>query len=201
MKQTMNKQKEFRYAKALQKDNATSTHFRFNVLAQLANIPARITLYEILRLFKSIRKALREALADTKAFIAQILARHEDEDDGHCFQTSKHFPHITFTSNNMQIKRKHDRPLYFTWYIRSFEVNCIQVNSGSTLSIMPRSMMQYLGIFTHRLSTTQTTIDGFNANCTRPMGKIKLRCQIGDLRSEVTCYIIDAYTSYNLLMG
>ena len=35
----------------------------------------------------------------------------------------------------------------------------------------------------------------------RPIGKIKLKCQIGDLRSEVTCYVIDAHTSYNLLLG
>src|SRR5436853_4248264 len=33
------------------------------------------------------------------------------------------------------------------------------------------------------------------------MGKIRLRCQIGDLKLEVTVYIIDADTSYNLLLG
>ena len=33
------------------------------------------------------------------------------------------------------------------------------------------------------------------------MRKIKLKCQIGDLRSKVTCYVIDADTSYNLLLG
>src|SRR5436189_2419927 len=34
------------------------------------------------------------------------------------------------------------------------------------------------------------------------MGKIKLiRCQIGDLKTEVTVYVIDADTSYNLLLG
>jgi len=33
------------------------------------------------------------------------------------------------------------------------------------------------------------------------MEKIKLRCQIEDLRSEVTCYVIDVDTSYNLLLG
>ena len=33
------------------------------------------------------------------------------------------------------------------------------------------------------------------------MGKIKIRCQIRDLKSEVTCYVIDADTSYNLLLG
>jgi len=33
------------------------------------------------------------------------------------------------------------------------------------------------------------------------MGKIKFKCQIEDLRSEVTCYVIDTDTSYNLLLG
>ena len=93
------------------------------------------------------------------------------------------------------------RPLYFTGYIGSSEVSRIQVDPGSTLSIMPRWVMQHLGIPTHRLSTTQTTIYGLNVNGTCPMGKIKLKCQIGDLKSEVTCYVIDADTSYNLLLG
>jgi len=61
--------------------------------------------------------------------------------------------------------------------------------------------MQQLSIPTHRLSATQTIIYGFKANGTRPMGKIKLKCQIGDLKSEITCYVIDADTSYNLLLG
>ena len=72
------------------------------------------------------------------------------------------------------------------------EVSRIQVDPGSALSVMPRRFMHHLEIPTHRLSATQTTIYGFNANGTRPMGKIKVKCQIGDLRSEVTCYIIDA---------
>jgi len=61
--------------------------------------------------------------------------------------------------------------------------------------------MQYLRIPAHLLSATQTTIYDFNANGTRPMGKIKLKCHIRDLKSEVTCYVIDADTSYNLLLG
>ena len=101
----------------------------------------------------------------------------------------------------MQIKRKYDRPMCYIEYIESSEVSRIQVDSGSALSIMPHRVMQHLGIPTHRLSTTQTIIYDFNANSTCPMGKIKLRCQIGDLRSEVTCYVIDANTLYNLLSG
>jgi len=63
-KQLLEKQKELHYTKALRKGNAegSSTFFRFDVLAQLANIPARITLYELLKLSKFTRKALRKAL-------------------------------------------------------------------------------------------------------------------------------------------
>jgi len=57
-----------------------TTLFRFDVLAQLANIPTRITLYELLRLSKSMKEALRETLADSEAFMAQIPAVRKEED-------------------------------------------------------------------------------------------------------------------------
>ena len=71
-KQLVEKQKELRHSKALLKDEAggTSGPYRFDVLAQLANMPARITFYELLRLSKSTR----EALADAEVFMAQIPA-------------------------------------------------------------------------------------------------------------------------------
>jgi len=74
-KQPVEKQKELRYAKARPKDKLeeSSVPYRFDVLTQLANIPARITLYEVLRLSLSTREALREALADAEAFMARIL--------------------------------------------------------------------------------------------------------------------------------
>jgi len=52
MKQLVEKQKELRYAISLPKDKAEgpSEPYRFDVFAQLTNIPARITLYELLRL-------------------------------------------------------------------------------------------------------------------------------------------------------
>ena len=67
-KQPVEKQKELWYSKSLPKDKAEGTlaPYRFDVLAQLANIPVRITLYELLRLLKSTREALKEALANAE---------------------------------------------------------------------------------------------------------------------------------------
>ena len=133
--------------------------------------------------------------------MARILPEIQEEHEEDCLHASQHVPRIAFTRGDMHAKGKHDRPLYFTGHIGSSEVSCIQVDPGSTLSILPRRVMQHLGIPTHRLSATQITIYGFNANCMRPMGKIKLKCQIGDLRSEVMCYVINVDTLYNLLLG
>jgi len=76
LKQPVEKQKKIRYSKALPKDKmeGSSVPYRFDVLAQLANIPARITLYELLRLSKSTTEVLREALADDEVFMARISA-------------------------------------------------------------------------------------------------------------------------------
>ena len=196
-KQPVEKQKKLRYSKALLKDKVegSSAPYDFVVLTQLANIPASITLYELFRLSKSTREDLREALTAAEVFMAWIPAEPQKEDEENCLHTSQHAPCIIFTPNDIQVKEKHDRPLYFTWYIGSSEVSRIQVDPGSALSIMPCRVMQHLGIPTHRLSVTQTTIYDFNANGTRPMGKIKLKHQIRDLRFEVTCYVIDSDTN------
>ena len=75
----------------------------------------------------------------------------------------------------------------------------VQVDPGSALSIILKRLLYFLGIPLYRLSATTTTIYGFNAGRSHPLEKIRLRCRIGSLKLEVTCYVIDADTSYNLL--
>jgi len=123
MRPSVEKQKELWYVKTLPKSRVRPlTPFRFDVLAQLANIPTRITLYELLKLFKSTRDALKEALTDAEIFVTQIPAIYEEEDDNYCHHTSEQFSCVTFTPEDMQVKGKHDRPLYYIGYIGSSEV-------------------------------------------------------------------------------
>ena len=131
-KATSGEAEMLQFSKALPKDNAegSTTPYRSDVLAQLANIPARVTLYALLRLSKSTREALREALTDAEIFMAQIPTGSQEEEEEDCLHASQNAPGITFTSDDMQVKEKHDRPLYFTGYIGSSEVSRIQVDSG-----------------------------------------------------------------------
>lgn len=52
-----------------------------------------------------------------------------------------------------------------------------------------------------KLASTTTTIYGFNTQRNRSVEKIYLKCQTDNLKSELTCHIINAETSYNLLLG
>src|SRR4051812_48023546 len=177
-KTTPEKPREVRYNRPLNKGKAVevSQPFRFDIINQLANISARITLYEILKLSKSTREALREALADAEVFVAQ-LPIGSTIGEPHSLNVSCVPTDIVVTPEDMQVQGRHARPLYFTGYIGSTEITRIQVDPGSALSIMPRRVMEHLSIPAHRLSATNTNIFGFNANSTRPMGKINLRCR------------------------
>ena len=102
-KQPGEKQKELRFSRVLSKDVAegSTTPYRFDVLAQLANIPARITLYELLRLSKSTREALQEALANAEVFMTQVPVGPREEDVEDCLHASQNVPCITFTADDM----------------------------------------------------------------------------------------------------
>ena len=70
------KKKEVQFDKALKKDPSKGFKalLSFDKLAQLANIPARITLHELLHLLKEKREKLRDALADSESFLTQVPA-------------------------------------------------------------------------------------------------------------------------------
>jgi len=80
------KQKEVRFDKALKKNPSQgfNTLFHFVILAQLANIPAHITLHELLCLFQETREALKDALADSESFLTQVPSIPADDSETTC---------------------------------------------------------------------------------------------------------------------
>lgn len=116
------------------KAGSPSRSFHFDVSAQLVNIPATITLYELRKLSKTTWEVLWDALADAEVFATHVEANLLPKDP-ESFQTSSNFACIFFSPKDMQMKKKHEWPLYFTKYISSTEVNCIQVDQGSTLNM------------------------------------------------------------------
>ena len=108
-KTTLEKPSEVRYNRPLNKGKAVevSQAFHFDIINQLANILARITIYELLRLSKSTREALREALADAEFFVTQLPTGPVIEEP-HSFSISRVSKDIVFTPKDMHVQEKHD---------------------------------------------------------------------------------------------
>ncbi|KAM1053307.1 hypothetical protein ACFX2C_000813 [Malus domestica] len=75
------------------------------------------------------------------------------------------------------------------------------VDGGSAINIMPKSTMTAIGIKVDELSLSRLLIQGFNQGGQRAMGMIRVEMTISELKSSVMFHVIDARTSYGLLLG
>ncbi|WMV08712.1 hypothetical protein MTR67_002097 [Solanum verrucosum] len=109
---------------------------------------------------------------------------------------------IAFTDDDLLLGSKlHNRPLFVVGSIREQHLNHILIDGGSTFNIMPKVVLKKFGISIDELSKSNLTIQGFNQGGQRSIGKIHVGLSIGDVKSNTLIHIIDAKTSYNLLLG
>ncbi|XXG62821.1 hypothetical protein AAC387_Pa05g1125 [Persea americana] len=99
--------------------------------------------------------------------------------------------YIAFKKEDLLLgETKHNRPLYFTGYIKEMSIHRVQINPGYALNLISTSALEELGIPPSKLSHTSVSIFGYDGSAQRPIGKIRFSLQIGDLISEVTVYAI-----------
>ena len=108
------KQKEVRFDYILKKPLGPGLNipFRFDILAQLANIPTRITIHELLHLSKETREALRDALANSESEMIHMPETPREDTQPSCFEchhVQLKVPAITFIAEDMLLKdNKHN---------------------------------------------------------------------------------------------
>ena len=109
---------------------------------------------------------------------------------------------ITFTDNDLLFgETLHSCPLYMVGHVLEKKINRILIDEGSGVNILPIHTLKELGITTGELSESRLLIQGFNQGGQRSIGSIKLEIHMGDLRSSAWMHVIDAKTSYNILLG
>ncbi|KAH0656188.1 hypothetical protein KY285_031070 [Solanum tuberosum] len=81
------------------------------------------------------------------------------------------------------------------------KINRILIDEGSGVNILPIHTLKELGITTGELSESRLLIQGFNQGGQRSIGSIKLEIHMEDLQSSAWMHVIDAKTSYNILLG
>ncbi|KAH0650708.1 hypothetical protein KY284_030620 [Solanum tuberosum] len=86
-------------------------------------------------------------------------------------------------------------------FAREKRVNRILVDEGSGINILPICTLKELGISTANLTDSRLMIQGLNQGGQRSIGIVKIDLTIGELQSNVWLHVIDAKTSYNILLG
>ncbi|XP_060170392.1 uncharacterized protein LOC132601308 [Lycium barbarum] len=109
---------------------------------------------------------------------------------------------ITFTNDDLLLSdTPHNRPLLMIGFAREQKVNRILIDDGSGVNILPIHTMKELGIAMEDLSIIRLMIQGFNQGGPRAIGAVKVDITIGELQSITWLHVIDARTSYNILLG
>ena len=109
---------------------------------------------------------------------------------------------IIFTDDDRLLGSKiHNHPLFVTGYIREQRVNRILINGGSAVNILTLKILNEIGISLDELLPSRLMIQGFNQGGQKAIGKIRLHMLIGEMESSALFHVIDAKTTYKLLIG
>ncbi|KAL0413497.1 UNVERIFIED_CONTAM: hypothetical protein Sradi_1551400 [Sesamum radiatum] len=125
-----------------------------------------------------------------------LLEKEDSSDADDCMST------ITFTDENLLLGSKpHNHPLFIAGYVRERKVNRILIDGGSAVNILPLRILKELEIPIDELSNSRLMIQGFNQGGQRVVGIIRMQLTIEDMVSTALFHVIDAKTSYNMLLG
>ncbi|KAM2589171.1 hypothetical protein TB1_046128 [Malus domestica] len=155
------------------------------------------------RLPKKMRKALAAVLASSDDHEVQESKNESLKLQPHeCATCCAAEDAIHFTDEDLLLGSKpHNRPLFISGYVREHKVSRMLVDGGSAINIMPKSTMTTIGIKVDELSLSRLLIQGFNQGGQRAIGMIRVEMTISELKSSTIFHIIDARTSYSLLLG
>ena len=109
---------------------------------------------------------------------------------------------ISFSKEDMLLGPiNYMRPLYFTTNIKEMPIPRVQVDPGSVVNLITIIALQELGVPPNKLTSTNTAIQGYDGEVQNPIGKIRIKFQLGSLTSEVTLHVVKIRTCYNILLG
>ena len=126
--------------------------FRHDIIDHLSRVPAKVPLLDPIKMGKSIRMSLLEALTEWKheserASLSCLAIRRKES-----------IP-ITFDPEDMLLGDcKHDRPLYSMGYIQEANVSRIQIDPGPAVNILPIQTMNSVGLTPRSLKETNVRI-------------------------------------------
>ncbi|XP_074266017.1 uncharacterized protein LOC141588475 [Silene latifolia] len=184
----------------LTKESSSNSTKGAKVDAILDALPARMGWQKLFHLPEEMRQQLSLAILQPEAYADKLKAAQEPgEQSKKCVVCNAA---LAFTDEDLLLGSKlHNRPLFVSAYIRERKVGRILVDGGSAVNIMPKATMEELGISVSELAKSRLMIQGFNLGGQKAIGMISVEISMGDMLSTTLFQVIDAKTSYKLLLG
>ncbi|XXG47193.1 hypothetical protein AAC387_Pa02g1873 [Persea americana] len=81
------------------------------------------------------------------------------------------------------------------------KVSKIQIDLSSTVNILPIQIINHVSLTPRSLKETNVKIHKYDGQGSRALGKIRIKCRIDDLIAYPDFYVVEACTTYGLLLG
>nr|XP_011465143.1 PREDICTED: uncharacterized protein LOC101299390 [Fragaria vesca subsp. vesca] len=180
------------------KGKESAGKYKYDVLAHLKRVPATLSVFEALQMSRELREALIEALTCPDIYkdeIEEVAVTTPRVCIG-CKEC------IMFCEDDLLLGSEyHNRPLYVTGLVGDTMLIRILLDGGSAVNLLPLKTLRMMGMSPKQLSPSLLTIQGYNQSGQRAMGTIALQMEIGELYSDALFHVIDAPTSFNVLLG
>ncbi|XP_050133202.1 uncharacterized protein LOC126609295 [Malus sylvestris] len=182
------------------KDVLQSQDGKYDIVDHLKRIPSLLSVYDALKMSKELKEALIMALTNPEVFETSLeFAEMDTTSPKYCACC---LASITFDENDLILGDEyHNRPLYVSGLVGDTSINRILLDYGSAVNLLPLRTLQALGMNVRQLTPSMLIIQGFNQVGQKAMGSIALQMEIWELYSDALFHVIDADTSYNVLLG
>ncbi|KAL0463616.1 UNVERIFIED_CONTAM: hypothetical protein Slati_0249200 [Sesamum latifolium] len=125
-----------------------------------------------------------------------LLEKKDSSNANDCMST------ITFTDEDLLLGSKHhNRPLFVARYAHEQKVYIILIDGGSMVNIIPLRTLKEFGVPMDELLNSCLMVQSFNQGGQRSIGVIRMELLMDDMVSTALLHVIDAKTSYNMLLG
>ncbi|CAL2247408.1 unnamed protein product [Prunus armeniaca] len=109
---------------------------------------------------------------------------------------------IVFTDEDMEVPYPdHRRPLYLEGQINDVFIRRALVDTGSSVNILPLSVLTAAGIPLSKIVLSQTSISGFGNQSEVMVGYMQVNLKVGPIRSLTKFYVVDIDVAYHALLG
>ncbi|CAL8079297.1 unnamed protein product [Prunus armeniaca] len=139
---------------------------------------------------------------------AVSLMNISEESNSQCFTTQPQRSFlgndnaIVFTDEDMEVPYPdHRRPLYLEGQINDVFIRRALVDTGSSVNILPLSVLTAAGIPLSKIVQSQTSISGFGNKSEVTVGHLQVHLKVGPIRSLTKFYVVDVDVAYHALLG